>query len=549
MQSFIQYRRLEATLRRQIKEWDAPGSLGPPSENEVEGSHRDSPSSNSVQTTHHSQTATPPSIPPAPNTAQKQKTKDNELIMVGFDIADEELNPRNWNLGKKIRATAIVLGAGLSGGWASASDSTIIPQAKATFGVSEVTESLSTGLYLVAFGVGSLVSGPFSETVGRNPVYITALILFMIFVMASGLAPNIGAQLIFRFFAGLFGCTAATTFAGSVGDLWSPAERDIVLSITSTANFCGVFLAPVVSSFIGRSTSLSWRWSEWVTLLISGLATTAIALCAPETYAPVILSWKAAQLRRLTGNTRFRSDLEVRLEPLWVRLLRSIHRPFWMFFHEITVALFTAYLTVLYIVAFTFLTGFPFIYGDIYQFSQGSIGLCFLSLDVGILLAGAMSLLIHKKYIRDMSHVKHEPGQQKRLPPEERLWFAMISGPCLPIGLFLMAWTSFSSIAFWPSLVGSSLIGFTFLGLFVSSYLYIIDAYEQFTASALGIATCVRYAAAGAMVPVSIPMYENLGAHWTLTLLGCISLLLTPLPYAFYKYGPAIRKRSSQMRN
>jgi MFS family permease len=70
-------------------------------------------------------------------------------------------------------------------------------------------------------------AAPISETVGRNPVYIATMLLFMVFVMASGLvgewswqilrdefikltqlqAPNIGSQLTFRFFAGIFGAT------------------------------------------------------------------------------------------------------------------------------------------------------------------------------------------------------------------------------------------------------------------------------------------------------------------------------------------------------
>lgn len=46
------------------------------------------------------------------------------------------------------------------------------------------------------------------------------------------------------------------------------------------------------------------------------------------------------------------------------------------------------------------------------------------------------------------------------------------------------------------------------------------------------------------MVTVSVPMYENLGVHWTLTLLGCIATLLAPVPYVFKYYGAIARKRS-----
>ena len=53
----------------------------------------------------------------------------------------------------------------------------------------------------------------------------------------------------------------------------------------------------------------------------------------------------------------------------------------------------------------------------------------------------------------------------------------------------------------------------------------------------------------GPMVIVSVPMYKNLGVHWALTLVGCLSLLMTPVPFIFYKYGAAIRKKSRSATN
>lgn len=481
------------------------------------------------------------SLPPgSPETLKNSEAEEN-FIIVAFD-RDDEFNPQNWPMSQRILATATALAAGVSGGWASACESSIAPQAMSDFGVSDVSESLSTGLYLVAFGVCSLIAGPFSETFGRSPVYITTLLLFMIFVMASALAPNIGAQLVFRFFAGWFGCTAVTTFSGSVADLWTPNERTIVFSVATTINFGGIFLAPVVGAYIGQSSGVSWRWVEWVTLIMSGAATTVQVFFQKETFAPIILSWRAKQLRELTGNSRYRSEHELKLEPLLVRLQRSIWRPFDLFLHEITVVLFTIYLTVLYIVSFTFLTGYTFIYGDIYHFSQGSVGLCFLGLVIGIVLGGALAWPLHTVYSRELARAK--ANGRETLPPESRLWYAMLSAPCLPLGLFWMAWTAFAGVPYWSSLAGSMLIGVTFLGSFISSALYLIDSFEKYAASALAIATFCRYVAAGAMLPVSIPMYKNLGVHWTLTVLGCISLLLTPVPFVFYRYGHVFRQRS-----
>ena len=466
-------------------------------------------------------------------------TRNEDDFIVTLD-GETDFNPREWSTWRKLSVTTLVLSAGVVGGWASANDSTIIVQAMKTYSVSDVTESLSTGIYLVAFGVGSLFSGPFSEAVGRNPIYLITLILFMLFIFGSAMAQNIGGQLVCRFFAGIFGCTAVTTFAGSTADMWNPTERGLVYSTSTTVNFFGVFLAPVVGGFIGQSHNLSWRWTEWIALLLSAFATTLIFFFAPETNAAIIQSWKARHLRRLTGNPVYRAALAVKSERLGSRLLNSAYRPFGMLVHEITIVLFTLYLTVLYIVTFTFLTGYTFIYTNIYGFSQSSTGLCFLGLGTGIIIAGVIGIPIQHKYLRDLSRAP----PSTRIPPESRLWYAIITAPCLPVGLFWMAWTSRVSISYWSSLTGSVLIGISFVSIFVSVYLYLIDMFESKAASALAVATFIRYVAAGAMVPVSIPMYRKLGVDWTLTVLGCISLLLTPLPFLFYRYGYAMRKTS-----
>lgn len=68
----------------------------------------------------------------------------------------------------------------------------------------------------------------------------------------------------------------------------------------------------------------------------------------------------------------------------------------------------------------------------------------------------------------------------------------LIRGLGLPVGLFIMAWTSYESVPYWISLFGSSLIGIAFLGVFVGSYLYLIDTFESLAASALAISTFGR---------------------------------------------------------
>lgn len=79
--------------------------------------------------------------------------------------------------------------------------------------------------------------------------------------------------------------------------------------------------------------------------------------------------------------------------------------------------------------------------------------------------------------------------------------------------------------------------------------MYVIDVYDIYAASALSFMTVSRYYVAGGMTVAGIPFYRNVGVHYTLTILACISSLMTLVPYIFYRYGPNIRGRSKYATN
>ncbi|CAO1605739.1 hypothetical protein XANCAGTX0491_009245 [Xanthoria calcicola] len=466
----------------------------------------------------------------------------NKIFVVGYEGDRDPLNPHNWSYGTRIWATVNIAFIGWIVGFASSVDSAALVQASEDFGVSEVVESLATGLFLVGFGTGALFAGPISETVGRNPVYIATLSLYMIFIMASALAPKIGAQLVFRFIAGFFGSTPLTCAGGSISDLWSPLERVYAFPVFANAAFMGPIFGPMVGGFIGESKLVSWRWTEWVTLIISGLILTSIVFLQPETYAPILLKWKAAHLRSLTGDERYRAEVEIREDNIWLRLKRAMYRPFILTFQEPVIMLLALYLTVIYIILFTFLNGYTFIFTETYGFSEGITGLSFIGIGVGLCLASLLVPFIYRFARKDLAKIKAQGGT--RLPPEFRLWFAMLGAPAIPVSLFWMGWTARPSISYWSPLVASVLFGYGILCVFISSYQYIIDSYETYSASALASVTLIRYVAAGGSVEYAIPFYTNLGVPWTCTILGAISALCVPLPYLFFVFGPKIRNRS-----
>ena len=435
-----------------------------------------------------------------------EKTPERETVfVVGYESENDSMNPHNWGYGKRIGATIMIAMIGFIVGFASSVDSAALTQASKDFGVSEVTESLATGLFLVGFGFGALFAGPISETVGRNPVYIVTLAVYMCWILGAALAPNIGAQLVFRFLAGFFGSTPLTCAGGSISDLWNPMERVFAFPVFANAAFMGPIFGPVVGGFIGQSNLVSWRWCEWITLIISGAILVLVILFQPETFAPILLKWKASHLRNITGDDRFVSEVEIRADPFLTRLVHALYRPFILVAREPIVILFALYLTVIYIILFTFLDGYTFVFGETYGFSEGFTGLAFIGIAVGLCGASILVPLLHHWAKRDLAIIKEKNGPQASLPPEQRLWFAMLGAPAVPISLFWMGWTNYPNISYWSGLISSVVFGYGILCIFISSYQYIIDSYEMYAASALASLTLIRYVAAGGMVEVGIP--------------------------------------------
>lgn len=428
-------------------------------------------------------------------------------------------------------------------GAASGIDATVLPQAASSLGVSEVAESLATGLYLIGMGMGSLVAGPFSETFGRNAVYTGSMAVFMVWIMASGLAPSFGAQIVFRFLAGCSASTPLVCSGGSVSDMFDSIEKTWAFPLYAIAAFGGPMLGAVMGAYIGPSTSVSWRWTEWTMLILSGLVVCLVFLLMPETYSPLLLRWKAKHLRRVTGDDRFRSEHEIVKATLFSRLKVSMTRPFLMFTEPIILAM-TLYLSVVYIVLFTFLIGWPYIFEFTYGISQGLSNIIFISMFVGLQFTFLLIPIVYKMTIKQIKEAESR-GEGQQFNPEIRLWYAML-GPAvsIPISLFWMGWTASPDISIWSPILAVALFGFGVMGIFICAYMYVIDSYEMFSASALTFTALVRYMAAGGMTVVGIPFYTNMGVHYTLTILACISCVLVPVPYVLYKWGYLLRKRS-----
>ncbi|KAK9364944.1 MFS general substrate transporter [Lipomyces kononenkoae] len=545
MESFLQYRRIRQAAARELAVGEVEEKCN------CDGEHVSSCKLGKL---------TVPQVRPA--LRSPEDSSDGRTTVSNFNVnwsgPDDDLNPANFSVARKAFMTALVSLIGVSVTAASAIDACGIVEYTEEFKTSEVVGSLRTGsslelfnwailtlpgLFLIGFAFGSLLSGPFSETFGRNAVYIVTMLLFLLFIMAAALAPNLPSHLVFRFIAGFFGSTPLTCSGGTVADLWDPVQKAYAFLIYAIPAFGGPVIGQLIGSFI--PSTLGWRWLEWIMLIMGGAVLVAVVLLQPETYGGLLLQWKASAFRKHTGDQRYKAPMEMRTESLQRRLAIAVYRPFAWSYSEPIIILMSLYLTVIYIILFTFLEGYKYIFGQTYGLSQGLTSITWSGMLVGMIL---VCLIVPVVY----SWTRDEYERTSRIRPETRLWYAMLGGaPAVPISLFWMGWTAYvnflifvPSISIFSPIVASALFGYGITTIFISAYLYIIDSYGVYSASALGFMAFSRYLVSGGVTVAGGPIYERYGFHYTLTVLGAISTLMAVIPYLLYFYGLTIRKMS-----
>lgn len=285
----------------------------------------------------------------------------------------------------------------------------------------------------------------------------------------------------------------------------------------------------------------SWRWIFWLSLIIAGI-TWPVLLFSPETYQPIVLKARARRLRKATNNPNIFAPIELEKPSVNQLVTVVLARPLRMFFTEAIVLCSCLYLAFVYAIFYMFFQAYPLIYTRIYGFNAGEVGLTFLPIGIGFVVAYAICVL-WDRYLQN-AKARSPPPLWCHREEYRRLPLACIGGPCLVVALFWVGWSSRRDVHWIVPVLGAVPFGLGYLLLFVALLNYLVDAYEVFAASANAASACSR-SLFGAVLPFGAkPMYENLRVPWACSLLGFLSLAMCVIPFVFIRYGDAIRGRS-----
>ena len=344
--------------------------------------------------------------------------------------------------------------------------------------------------------------------------------------------------MICRFFGGLFGSAPLAIVAAVFSDMFSNAVRGISIAVFSATVFMGPLLAPFIGGFIVDS-YLGWRWTMYITAIMGFTSFTLALIFQQESYPPVILVSKASELRRRTKNWGIHAkqeEVEVNLREL---VTKNVSRPLRILFTEPIVLLVSIYMAFIYGLLYLFLTAYALVFQGVYHMNPGVGGLPYFGMIAGELLAFVVVVLMQKSYIHKLSANENVPVPEWRLP------VVIVGGVAFGAGLFWFGWSGYTGKVHWivPTLSGLC-TGFGIFSVFLQLLNYIVDAYLMFAASAIAGNTFLR-SLFGCIFPLfATYMFDGMGIEWAATLLGCVALILVPMPIIFLLKGRSIRRRS-----
>ncbi|EPX85157.1 multidrug effflux MFS transporter [Salipiger mucosus] len=217
---------------------------------------------------------------------------------------------------------------------------------------------LSVAIYLGVNAVLQLVIGPISDQIGRRPVILGAVVLFMLATLGCLFATNVTVFLIFRMCQAVIVAAMALSRA-VVRDMYPQDQAASMIGFVTM----GVSLVPMLGPPLGGLLDelLGWKSSFWLLFLLGG--------------GVLWLTW------RDLGETSISSGMTLRQQfREYPELIRSPR--FWGY------ALACAFSSGAF---FAYLGGAPFVGSEVYGLTSFWLGLLFGAPAVGYLVGNFMS--------------------------------------------------------------------------------------------------------------------------------------------------------------
>ncbi|KAK1991493.1 major facilitator superfamily transporter [Colletotrichum falcatum] len=213
-------------------------------------------------------------------TTQAKTTKDGTILNPQpEESANDPLNWPEWRRDCALLALGFycMVGGGMTP--LLAAGFTNIAQ---DYHIETETVSLTTGLYMMGMGLGSVIFSPTAILYGKRPVYLFSAVIFIASSVWAALSPNFTSLVLARIFQGVAVSPVECLPSATIAEIFFLHERAFRIGIYTLLLLGGKNLIPLVSAVVIQA--LGWRWVFWVVVFVVAFCGVLLFFFVPETF-------------------------------------------------------------------------------------------------------------------------------------------------------------------------------------------------------------------------------------------------------------------------
>ncbi|KAJ3568994.1 hypothetical protein NP233_g5355 [Leucocoprinus birnbaumii] len=436
----------------------------------------------------------PKAFSDAPEANEPEK---NDTLWIEYGPNDPR-NPINYTRRRKWAITGVACFATFLSSSTVSAYNFGFPSMIRDLNCTEFQATLGLSVYPIGLAIVPMFIAALSEEFGRWPLFFWSSIGFELCFVMIAKAPNIQVVIAGRFLQGCFSSTGATMVSGTIADIWSVAERGLPMALFSWVSIFMLGVGPIMGGWIEMNPKLEWKWIEWIQMTWAGIFILVVAFWLPETRSTIVLEKIAKQLRKETGDSRYKArvDKPNARKLIWI----SCKRPIRLLLTEPVVTSFSLWLGFCWGVFYCLIESISTVFQTLHDFTIGQTGLVFITMMVGSTLGFLTNFYQEKLY------KKYYPAKGT----EARLIAPCFAAILLPLGMFIYAWCSFPWVHWIALCIGITLYIWGAFVVYLSVFSYLADCYGPYASSALAGQSLARNILGTVFPLFTQQMYRNL---------------------------------------
>ncbi|KAH6889384.1 major facilitator superfamily domain-containing protein [Thelonectria olida] len=415
--------------------------------------------------------------------------------------------------------------------------------------------NLTVTTYMILQGITPMFIGSLADSGGRRPAYVICFLIYIAANIGLALAPNYGALLGLRCLQSAGSSSTVALCVAVVADVITSAERGQYVGFTTVP----VVLAPALGPVIGGLLSeyLGWRSIFWFLTILAGVTIVLVVFFFPETCRHIVGDgsmtappmyrslWQMLKRRRREANgdkARRQSDAS-RTKSTFKFKPPNVLEPLLMLFQKET-GLLLGMSSIVFAGFYCIATAMPTLFADIYGFNEVDVGLMYLPLAFGSILAALIvGPAINKNYKRhcDKLGIACDGKRQQDLAgfPIERARLEIGFPLLLLTAVCLIAWGWAVDAKAHPAVpcVISAILGVGMIGFNNTTSALLVDIHPGKAGTATAANNLTRCLVGAGATAAVVPMIDAMGIGWAFTLVGGLYFVTCPALVVLMVFG------------